>query len=46
MFGDEHYMVHNMDNTKPYPDVMEMLEELKNRGKNIAVDVRIQDDVL
>lgn len=24
-------MVHNMDNTKPYPDVMEMLEELKNR---------------
>ena len=33
----KHYMVHNMDNTKPYPDVMEMLEELKNRGKNIAV---------
>ncbi|WP_366270808.1 HAD family hydrolase [Segatella copri] len=33
----QHYMVHNMDNTKPYPDVMEMLEELKNRGKNIAV---------
>ena len=33
----QHYLKHNMDNTKPYPDVMEMLEELKNRGKNIAV---------
>ena len=21
----KHYMVHNMDNTKPYPDVMEIL---------------------
>ncbi len=33
----KHYMVHNLDTTQPYPDVMEMLEELKNRGKNIAV---------
>ncbi len=33
----QHYMVHNLDTTKPYPGVMEMLEELKDRGKNIAV---------
>jgi len=33
----KHYMIHNLDTTQPYPDVMEMLEELKNRGKNIAV---------
>ena len=32
-----HYMMHNLDTTQPYPDVMEMLQELKNRGKNIAV---------
>ena len=24
----KHYMLHNMDNTKPYPDVMEMLNSL------------------
>ena len=33
----KHYMIHNLDTTRPYADVMEMLEELKNRGKNIAV---------
>ena len=33
----QHYMVHNLDTTKPYPGVMEMLEQLKDRGKNIAV---------
>lgn len=32
-----HYMMHNLDTTQPYPGVMEMLEELKARGKNIAV---------
>lgn len=33
----QHYMIHNLDNTQPYPGVMEMLEELKARGKNVAV---------
>lgn len=33
----KHYMIHNLDTTQPYPDVVEMLEELKDRGKNIAV---------
>ena len=33
----QHYMKHNLDTTQPYPGVMEMLQELKDRGKNIAV---------
>lgn len=33
----QHYMEHSLDNTKPYPEVMEMLSELKSRGKRIAV---------
>lgn len=32
-----HYMEHSMEQTKPYQGVLEMLEELKRRGKNIAV---------
>lgn len=32
-----HYMAHSLDHTQPYPDVMDMLEELKARGKNVAV---------
>ena len=32
-----YYMAHSLDHTRPYPGVMEMLEELKDRGKNIAV---------
>lgn len=32
-----HYMVHNLDETAPYPGIMDMLKELKARGKNIAV---------
>ena len=33
----KHYMIHNLDTTQPYPDVIEMLQELKDRGKNVAV---------
>lgn len=33
----EHYMEHSLDNTGPYPGVMEMLDELKKRGKKMAV---------
>ena len=33
----QHYMHHNLDTTCPYPGVMEMLSELKARGKAIAV---------
>ncbi len=33
----QHYMEHNLDTTKPYPGVMEMLGELKARGKKVAV---------
>lgn len=32
-----HYMQHNLDTTQPYPGVMEMLESLRARGKNVAV---------
>ena len=32
-----HYMQHNLDTTAPYPEVMEMLENLRRRNKRIAV---------
>lgn len=33
----QHYMVHNLDTTRPYPGIMETLAALKGRGKNLAV---------
>lgn len=33
----QHYMQHNLDTTKPYPGIMEMLQLLHNEGKNVAV---------
>lgn len=33
----QHYMKHNLDTTHPYDGIMEMLTELHNRGKKIAV---------
>lgn len=33
----QHYMLHNLDTTQPYPGVMDMLAELKRRGKKVAV---------
>lgn len=33
----QHYSKHNMDMTAPYPGIMEMLQELRDRGKRIAV---------
>ena len=33
----QHYMEHSLDTTKPYPGIMEMLSELSQRGKRIAV---------
>ena len=33
----QHYMLHNLDTTCPYPGVMEMLESLRSRGKKVAV---------
>lgn len=33
----QHYMLHNLDTTKPYPGIMEMLQQLHNEGKNVAV---------
>lgn len=33
----EHYLIHNLDTTKPYDGVLEMLDELNRAGKNIAV---------
>ena len=33
----QHYMHHNLDTTRPYDGVMEMLSSLKQRGKHIAV---------
>lgn len=33
----QHYLLHNLDTTRPYPGIMEMLDKLKEQGKNIAV---------
>lgn len=33
----QHYLLHNLDTTRPYPGIMEMLGKLKEHGKNIAV---------
>jgi phosphoglycolate phosphatase len=33
----EHYMVHSLDTTKPYPGIMDALAELKARGCRLAV---------
>ena len=33
----EHYMVHSLDTTKPYPGIMDALAELKTRGCRLAV---------
>ncbi len=33
----KYYMLHNLDTTAPYPGIMEMLAELKARGKAVAV---------
>lgn len=33
----QHYLVHNLDTTRPYEGVLEMLTALKAQGKNIAV---------
>lgn len=33
----KHYLEHGLDTTKPYPAIVDLLRELKKRGKNIAV---------
>lgn len=33
----QHYMRHNLDTTKPYDGIMELLAELQRRGKKVAV---------
>lgn len=33
----QYYLEHSLDNTGPYPGVMDMLAELKRRGKRMAV---------
>ena len=33
----QHYLLHNLDTTLPYPGIMEMLQQLKVQGKRIAV---------
>lgn len=33
----QHYLVHNLDNTKPYPGIIPLLKRLHSEGKNIAV---------
>ena len=33
----EHYLIHGLDRTKPYPGIMPLLRNLKQRGKLIAV---------
>ncbi len=33
----QHYMIHNLDTTRPYPGITEALAALKERGKNLAV---------
>lgn len=33
----QHYLIHSLDTTKPYPGVLEMLENLHDRGKKLAI---------
>ena len=33
----DYYMIHQLDTTRPYPGVMQMLTELRNRGCRLAV---------
>lgn len=33
----EHYMEHNLDTTRPYDGIPELLHELKRRGKHLAI---------
>ena len=33
----EHYLMHNLDRTRPYDGVLELLAELKQRGKKLAI---------
>ena len=33
----QHYLVHNLDNTKPYPGIVSLLQRLHSEGKSIAV---------
>lgn len=33
----EHYLKHNLDKTRPYDGVLELLAELKRRGKKLAI---------
>ena len=33
----EHYLHHSLDTTAPYPGIMPLLEELRRRGKRIAI---------
>lgn len=33
----QHYMQHNLDTTRPYDGVMQLLDELHRRGKRVAV---------
>ncbi len=39
VFADfkEHYAVHNLDHTRPYPGIIEMLSKLREQGYSIAV---------
>ena len=33
----QHYVLHNLDTTEPYPGIMALLEQLRAEGKHIAV---------
>lgn len=39
VFADfkEHYAVHNLDHTRPYPGIIEMLSKLREQGYSVAV---------
>lgn len=33
----QHYMLHSLDTTQPYPGIIDALQELRSRGKRVAV---------
>ena len=33
----EHYLLHNLDNTAPYPGIIELIQRLNTHGKHVAV---------
>ncbi|MDY0209806.1 MAG: HAD-IIIA family hydrolase [Acholeplasma sp.] len=45
-FYDAHYQTHSLDNTKPYPDILKLLDIFKSKGYKMAVISNKQDAIV